>query len=237
MTGPDNIFAPVERRFEVPGDPFPWPLERLRPSECALIVIDMQRDFCAADGYVAQIGEDVGPLTACITPIRRCLDAARTVGMRVVYTRQGYRPDLADLPSWRKAKAARYGSVVGQQGPLGRVLIRGEPGFEIVPELAPKEGEPIVDKTANGAFTGTDMETVLRAAGIRALAFTGVTIDVCVHTSMREANDRGYQSLLLSDACGAVDPGLHDWALKSVKIEGGIFGSVATVDAFVEALT
>ncbi|MEM9784738.1 MAG: isochorismatase family cysteine hydrolase, partial [Pseudomonadota bacterium] len=112
----------------------------------------------------------------------------------------------------------------------------GESGFQIVPELAPAEGEIVVDKTANGAFTGTDFDTVLRAAGIRALAFTGVTIDVCVHTTLREANDRGYQCLLLADACGAIEPGLHDWALRSITVEGGVFGSVSTTDRFEEAL-
>ncbi|MEL6577030.1 MAG: isochorismatase family cysteine hydrolase [Pseudomonadota bacterium] len=225
-----------QKALSVHADPYPWPLEPLGPAQCALIVIDMQRDFCGADGYVAQLGADIAPLAACVSPIARCLEAARRVGMRVVYTRQGYRPDLADMPSWRRLKAERYGSVVGQAGPLGRVLVRGEPGFEIVPDLAPEPGDIIVDKTANGAFTGTDFDAVLRAAGIRALAFTGVTIDVCVHTTLREANDRGYQSVLIGDACGAIEPGLHDWALRSVMIEGGVFGSVTTAEQFEEAL-
>ncbi|MEM7742686.1 MAG: isochorismatase family cysteine hydrolase [Pseudomonadota bacterium] len=222
--------------FSVQADPYPWPLEPLVPGQCALVVIDMQRDFCGADGYVALLGEDIAPLAACIDPIARCLAAARSAGMPVIYTRQGYRPDLADLPTWRRLKAQHTGSVVGQPGPLGRVLVRGEPGFEIVPQLAPKPGDIVVDKTANGAFTGTDFDTVLRAAGIRALAFTGVTIDVCVHTTLREANDRGYQSVLISDACGAVDPDLHRWALRSVTIEGGVFGSVTKTTQFEDAL-
>lgn len=223
--------------FSVEADPYPWPLEPIGPDRCALVVIDMQRDFCAADGYVAQLGEDIAPLAGCIGPITRCLAAARGGGMRVVFTRQGYRPDLADVPAWRRIRAERYGALVGRPGPLGRVLVRGEPGFDIVPELAPVPGDIVVDKTANGAFTGTDFDTVLRAAGIRALAFTGVTIDVCVHTTLREANDRGYQSVLIADACGAVDPGLHDWALRSVTVEGGVFGSVTTTDRFEEALS
>ncbi|MEM9761599.1 MAG: isochorismatase family cysteine hydrolase [Pseudomonadota bacterium] len=225
-----------QRVLSVDADPYPWPLEPLGPAQCALVVIDMQRDFCGVDGYVAQLGEDIAPLAACIPPIARCLAAARRVGMRVVYTRQGYRPDLADMPAWRRIKAERYGSVVGRPGPLGRVLVRGEAGFEIVPELTPEAGDIVVDKTANGAFTGTDFDAVLRAAGIRALAFTGVTIDVCVHTTLREANDRGYQSVLIGDACGAIEPGLHDWALRSVVIEGGVFGSVASTEHFEEAL-
>ncbi|MEM8596934.1 MAG: isochorismatase family cysteine hydrolase [Pseudomonadota bacterium] len=229
----DPLTSPV---FSVDADPFPWPLEPIAPAACALVVIDMQRDFCAPDGYVAQLGEDVAPLAACVAPLQRCLAAARGAGMRVVYTRQGYRPDLADLPAWRRIKTERYGGMVGKPGPLGRVLVRGEPGFQILPELAPEPGVIVVDKTANGAFTGTDFDIVLHAAGIRALAYTGVTIDVCVHTSMREANDRGYQSVLISDACGAIEPRLHDWALRSVKIEGGVFGSVTTTTRFEEAL-
>ncbi|MEM6489160.1 MAG: isochorismatase family cysteine hydrolase [Pseudomonadota bacterium] len=224
--------APAGPGWAVAADPYPWPLEPLRPADCALMVIDMQRDFCAPDGYVAQIGEDIAPLAACIQPIQRCLAAARRAGMRVVYTRQGFRPDLADVPAWRRIKAARYGAVVGRQGPLGRVLIRGEPGFQILPELAPQPGEPVVDKTANGAFTGTDLDRLLMAAGIRALAFAGVTIDVCVHSTLREATDRGYHGLLIADACGAVDPDLHAWALRSVTVEGGIFGAVATTAQF-----
>ncbi len=156
--------------------------------------------------------------------------------MRVIYTRQGYRPDLAEMPAWRRIKAQRYGSPIGKPGPLGRVLVRGEAGFEIVPELAPAVGDVVVDKTANGAFTGTDFDAVLRAAGVRALAFTGVTIDVCVHTTLREANDRGYQSVLIGDACGAIDPGLHEWALRSVTVEGGVFGSITTTERFEEGL-
>lgn len=218
--------------FEVEGDPYPWPLEDLRPAETALVIIDMQRDFCSPDGYVAQLGEDIAPLAAAIGPAARCLAAAREAGMAVIHTRQGYRSDLSDMPRWRRLMAERYGSVVGQPGPLGRVLIRGEPGFQIVPELAPLDGEPVVDKTANGAFRGTDLDRLLRAAGIRGLAFAGVTIDVCVHTTMRDANDLGYQCLLIADACGAVDPMLHEWALRSVKIEGGVFGSVADSEAF-----
>lgn len=228
--------ATGRRNWEVAGEPYPWPLEPLAPAECALVVIDMQRDFCAPDGYFAQVGEAVAPLAARIPAIARCLAAARGAGLRVVHTRQGYRPDLADMPAWRRIRAERFGSPVGKPGPLGRVLVRGEPGFEIVPELAPLPGEPVIDKTANGAFTATDLDRVLRAQGIRALAFCGITVDVCVHTSLREANDRGYQCLLIGDACGAVDPGLHDWAIRSVKVEQGVFGSVATVAGFVGAL-
>jgi nicotinamidase-related amidase len=226
----------MDQPFSIGAEPYPWPLEPLAPEQCALVVIDMQRDFCSEEGYFARVGEDVRPLAACIPPIARCLAAARRAGLRVVHTRQGYRPDLAEMPAWRRIRAERYGSPVGEPGPIGRVLVRGEPGFEIVPELAPAPGEIVVDKTANGAFTGTDFDAVLRAGGIRALAFAGITIDVCVHTTLREANDRGYQCLLLADACGAVEPGLHDWAVRSVQVERGVFGSVTTTARFEEAL-
>jgi len=222
--------------LEIAAEPYPWPLEALAPGECALVVVDMQRDFCGPEGYFASLGYDVSPLSAAIGPARRCLDAARAAGFHVIHTRQGYRPDLADMPAWRRIKAERYGSPIGREGPLGRVLVRGEPGFDIVPELAPHAGEPVVDKTANGAFTHTDLDRVLRASGIRALAFAGITIDVCVHTTLREANDRGYQCLLIADACGALEPGLHDWALRSVTVEGGVFGSVTDAARFAAGL-
>jgi nicotinamidase-related amidase len=222
--------------WEIAADPYPWPLEALRPADCALLMIDMQRDFCAPEGYVAALGADIAPLAAAIGPARRCLDAARAAGMRVVHTRQGYRPDLADMPRWRRIKAERYSSPVGREGPLGRVLIRGEPGFDIVPELAPRDGEPVIDKTANGAFTGTDLDRVLRAAGVRALAVAGVTIDCCVHSTLREATDRAYQCLLIRDACGALEPGLHDWAVRSVTVEGGVLGSATDSARFAAGL-
>ncbi len=222
---------------EIEADPYPWPLERLEPAEAALVVIDMQRDFCDPAGYIGQLGHDLTPLRAPIPQIRRCLDAARRAGLTVIHTRQGYRPDLADKPRWSKLLAERRGSIVGAAGPLGRVLIRGEPGFQIIEELQPAEGEVVVDKTANGAFTGTDLERILTGRGVRALAFVGNTIDVCVHTSLREANDRGYQCLLLPEGCGAIEQGLHDWSVRSVLVEGGVFGSVASVEAFVSGLS
>jgi len=221
---------------EVAADPFPWPIEPLEPAEAALVVIDMQRDFCDPEGYIGRLGHDLAPLRAPIPGIRRALEAARSAGLAVVHTRQGYRPDLADWHGWRRLLAERRGTILGAEGPLGRVLIRGEPGFQIIEELAPLPGEIVVDKTANGAFTGTDLDRILMARGVRALAFCGNTIDVCVHTSLREANDRGYQGLLLAEACGAVEQGLHDWAVRSVLVEDGVFGSVATVEAFVAAL-
>ncbi len=224
--------------ISVEADPYPWPiLEGVAAPECGVIVIDMQVDFCDPTGYVGQLGYDIAPLRAPIEPIRAVLAAARGAGMAVFHTRQGYRRDLADMPAFRAERYRRTGVPVGGEGPCGRVLVRGEPGWQIIPELAPLDGEPIVDKTANGAFCGTDLELVLRRSGVRNLAFCGNTIDVCVHTTMREANDRGFQCLLLADCCGAVDPGLHHWSVESVKVEGGVFGSVADSAPFVGALT
>jgi nicotinamidase-related amidase len=220
------------------ADPYPWPLMGgIAADRCAVVVIDMQIDFCDPRGYIGQMGYDLALLRAPIEPIRRVLDAARAAGMKVVHTRQGYRPDMADMPPWRAERFRRAGVPVGERGPLGRILVRHEAGWQIIPELTPRPGEPVIDKTACGAFTGTDMETVLRGLGVECLAFCGNTIDVCVHGSLREANDRGFQSLLLADCCGAVDPGLHAWALESVKVEGGALGSVAGSDAFAQALS
>jgi nicotinamidase-related amidase len=219
------------------ADPYPWPLLPGVPADrCAVVVVDMQIDFCDPRGYMVQMGYDLAPLRAPISPIRRVLETARKAGMKVIHTRQGYRPDMADMPAWRAERFRRAGVPVGEVGPMGRILVRQEEGWQIVPELAPDPGEPVIDKTACGSFTGTDMESVLRGLGVECLAFCGNTIDVCVHTSMREANDRGYQSLLLADCCGAVDPGLHAWALESVKVEGGALGSVADSEAFARAL-
>ncbi len=220
----------------VEADPYPWPLEALEPRQAALAVIDMQRDFCDPAGYIGQLGHDLTPLRAPIPAIRRCLDAARAAGLTVIHTRQGYRPDLADWPKWRRLLAERRGTILGSAGPLGRVLVRGEAGFQIIEELRPQEGEIVIDKTANGAFSGTDLDRILTGRGVRALAFVGNTIDVCVHTTMREGNDRGYQCLLIAEGCGAIEPGLHEWSVRSVLVEGGVFGSVATAEAFVSAL-
>ncbi len=222
----------------VPADPYAWPdTTDGAAANSALIIIDMQLDFCDARGYIGQMGYDVAPLRAPIEPARRALAAARKAGLHVFHTRQGYRADLADLPVKKRRRTEHRGAVPRDPGPLGRILMRGEPGWQIIPELAPEDGEPIVDKTANGAFYGTDLDAVLRAQRIENLAFCGNTIDVCVHTTLREANDRGYECLLLADCCGAVSPTLHAAAVEMVKVEGGIFGSVATSDEFVAAVS
>lgn len=218
----------------VASDPYPWPIGgRIVPTHAAVLIIDMQVDFCASGGYMDKMGFDTTPLRAPIEPIKRVLAAARAAGLLVIHSRQGYRADHADYPEFRRARNRFRGVAPGHDGPS---LVRGTPGWEIIGELAPAPGEPIVDKRANGAFHGTDLGDLLMTRGIRQLAFCGNTIDVCVHTTLRDANDRGYECLLLSDCCGCVDPALHAAAVEMVTIEDGVFGCVARSDEFVAAL-
>ena len=220
--------------LQVPADPYAFPcVGEITPDNTALLIIDMQFDFCAAEGYIGLMGYDIAPLRAPIEPIVRARAAARRAGLHVLYTRQGYRADLADMTASQRWHARRRGTPVERgEG----VLIRGTPGWQIIPELAPEGDEAIIDKTANGAFYGTDLDSVLRAKGIRNIAFAGNTIDCCVHSTLREADDRGYHCLLLADCCGAVDPELHRAAVAMVKVEGGVFGSVAAAADFAAAL-
>jgi nicotinamidase-related amidase len=198
------------------------------PARTALLVIDMQRDFCDPRGYAARAGVDVEELRRPIPVIARLLERARAVGVTVIYTREGHRPDLSDCHPRKLQRSMRAGAAIGSPGPLGRLLIRGEYGHDIIDELAPVAGDLIIDKAGYGAFHETELATVLRARGIERLVITGVTTDVCVHSTLREAIDRGYACTTVADGCAAGDPALHAAALRMIAGEGGIFGEVCT---------
>ncbi len=222
---------PVDRRT-VPATPGPFCFD---PARTALVLIDMQRDFVEPGGFGETLGNDVSLLRTVIPPLQQVLAATRTAGMTVIHTREGHRPDLSDCPPAKRNRgnpALRIGDV----GPKGRILIRGEHGHDIIDELAPRAGEVVIDKPGKGSFYRTDLHELLEATGVTSLIITGVTTEVCVHTTVREANDRGYECLVLADCVGSYFPEFQQAGLAMITAQGGIFGWVAPSAAYLDAL-
>jgi nicotinamidase-related amidase len=211
------------RLLRIDAEPEPIALDADRT---ALVLIDMQRDFLEPGGFGASLGNDVALLNAAVAPCRALLDAARAHGMLVIHTREGHRPDLSDAPPAKVERGAPH-LRIGARGPMGRILIRGEPGHDIVAALYPVAGEPVIDKPGKGAFHATDLHGILQNRRIEALVVCGVTTEVCVHTTVREANDRGYRCLVPADCCASYFPAFHAVGLEMIKAQGGIFGWVS----------
>ena len=218
--------------IDIAAEPYEF---ALNPKHCALLIIDMQRDFLEPRGFGEMLGNDVSQLRRTIEPNRRLLEAWRAKGLLAIHTREGHRPDLSDLPIAKKIRG-RSAICIGDAGPMGRILVRGEPGHDIIAELYPRADEPVIDKPGKGAFYATDLHTILQHRNIKQLVVTGVTTEVCVNTTVREANDRGYECLVLEDCAGSYFPEFHAMGLKMIKAQGGIFGWVTNSETLLAAL-
>ena len=219
-------------RAIINAEPEPLPVDL---SRTALIIIDMQRDFLEPGGFGETLGNDVSLLNRAVEPCKKVLAAARAAGLLVIHTREGHRPDLTDAPL-AKIERGHPSMRIGAPGPMGRILVRGEPGHDIIPELYPVPGEPVIDKPGKGAFYATDLDALLRNFGIQYLVVCGVTTEVCVNTSVREANDRGYRCIVLEDCCASYFPEFHKIGIEMIKAQGAIFGWVSSSQAMLEVL-
>ena len=221
----------------VTGDPYDFPITGvLDPQRTALLVIDMQRDFCDPSGYMHSRGDDVGAARAIVPRILAVMEMARRAGMLVIYTREGHRANLTDLPDNKRLKTARAGAQIGAKGPLGRLLIRGEMGWDFIDEMQPTEDDVVIDKVGTGAFHATELHDVLRNRRIENVVLTGVTTGVCVSSTAREATDRGYSVLVLEDCCAEPDPVNHAMAIQLLKIEDGYLATISSAELFISAL-
>ncbi len=219
----------MEGEIYINANPYKWPYNgKLNPENTCLMIIDMQTDFCGNGGYIDSMGYDLSLTQRAIVPIKNLLKEVRKIpGFLVVHTREGHRPDLLDLPDNKRWRSKQIGAEIGSVGAKGKILVRGEKGWDIVQELYPKNNEIVIDKSGKGAFYGTDLELILRNKGIENIIFTGITTDVCVHTTMRNANDMGFECLVLEDCTGATKMENHLSAIDQITMSGGIFGAVS----------
>jgi nicotinamidase-related amidase len=222
----------TKRTVTVDAEPYAFDFA---PAHCALLIIDMQRDFLEPKGFGEMLGNDVSQLRRTIEPNRKLLSAWRKLGLKVIHTREGHRPDLMDLPPAKKVRG-RSKTCIGDRGPMGRILVRGEPGHDIIPELYPLATEPVIDKPGKGAFFATDLHAILQNHDIKQLIVTGVTTEVCVNTTVREANDRGYDCLVPEDCVGSYFPEFQRVGLEMIKAQGGIFGWVSDSSRLLAAM-
>ena len=219
--------------LKIQAEPYPFTCQ---PEQTALVIIDMQQDFLAPGGFGERLGNDLSIIRQCVEPTQQLLTVFRRESWPILFTREGHRPDLSDCPESKQMRMRRQGAAIGDSGPMGRLLVRGEDGHAIIPELAPEPGEPIIDKPGKGAFFATDLDLILKNLGIKWLIVTGVTTHVCVSSTVREASDRGYNALVVRDATAAFDPNDRDQTLWQIQQQGAIFGWVTQTAEILTAI-